>query len=458
MSPLLALSAALLAVGALGIVFLRLPSAVLVTLGIVTAVFSGHSADMGLPLPIDRVLIYVGLLVLLLGNERSQLPFRLRFRSQHAMMIALSVYALISSLVAGTFLGHIEGHYALLDRLSITAFVLFSVAPLVFHDARTRNILLVAMVATGAYLGVTALLEGVGLKSLTFPRYINDPNVGIHFDRARGPITESAGFGLALFECAMVAVVASRVWRTQSARVSAMVVALLCLLGTIFTLTRAVWIGVVLGMLAACVVSREWRRRVLPVAAVVVVVLVAALSFSPTLSQQVEDRGGAERSVWDRLNLADAGLNALEDHPLFGIGYRAFPEQGTQYFRLLPDIPQTGTGLDIHNAVLAYAAELGLVGVTMWLLVVAVTVGAAMVRRAPPVLEDWRVAMVAMGVQWGVVAMFTPLSYTFSFLILWTWAGIVIGHHFVRPRRPADAGPVALSPAPEEEADGRVHA
>jgi putative inorganic carbon (HCO3(-)) transporter len=434
MTALVLLSCVLLGLGAAGVVLLRVKCAVVISAGIAAAVFSGQWGHLGLPIPVDRVLIYFGLLLLLLGAERSQLPVRLRFRSQHVLMIVLSVYALLSSLIAGTLLSAAEGHYALMDRLSITGFVLFTAAPLVFHDRRTRNIFLVVMVATGAYLGLTSLLEGLGAKDLAWPSYISDPNVGIHIERARGPMVESAGFGLALFECAVAGVVAFRLWHTRSAKVVAVLVTITCLAGTLFTLTRAVWIGVILGLAAASVVSREWRRRLIPVAGLLAVVLLVVVSMSPTIQASLEDRSTNERAIWDRINLADAGLRAVEENPVFGVGWRNFVQEGDEYFRLLPNIPQTGTGIDIHNAVLSTAAELGIVGAALWLAVVFSTIGAAVFWRAPPELEDWRVGMVAMGTQWAVVAMFTPFSYTFSFLFVYAWAGIVTAHHFVQPR------------------------
>ncbi len=449
MTSLLLLSAALIAMGAVGVLVLHAPSALLLSLGVAAAVFAGNTRYMGFPIPPDRVILAVGVFLLLAGVERRNLPFRLRFRSQHTLMLLFGAYAILNSVVAETLKG--EGVYGLLDRLSITGWLLFSLAPLAFYDRRTRNIFLAVMVGLGAYLGLTAILEGVGLRALVFPAYIDDVNVGIHFDRARGPMTEAAGFGLALFECAVVALLAARTWRVRWARVVAYVVMSACLLGTFFTLTRAVWIGVLAGILVVTVMSKEWRRRLLPALVLGAVALFVALSVSSSLSGKVDERSADERPVWDRLNLADAGLRAIESKPAFGIGWRNFINDGPEYFRLLPDIPQTGTTIEIHNAALSIGAELGLVGLTLWLGVVASTIFAAMFWRPPPELELWRIALVAMGVQWAVVAMFTPFAYTFSMFFMFTFAGIVAAPRFVQPRRPASGAddPVAVTREPE---------
>ena len=56
-----------------------------------------------------------------------------------------------------------------------------------------------------------------------------------------------------------------------------------------------------------------------------------------------------------------------------------------------------------------------------------------------------RIALVATGVQWAVVAMFTPFAYTFSMFFMFTFAGIVAAPRFVQPRRPSGVG---ASPVP----------
>lgn len=428
----------LAAVAAMGVLLLRASAKWLIGAGLCFAVFAGQWAQIGLPIGLDRILIAAGLFSLLVGVERRNRVLRVRFRSEHAVMIVLGVYATVSSLIAATLFSGTEGAFALLDRLSITAFILFTVSPLIFHDRRSRNALLVALVILGAYLGYLATVEGLGAKQLTFPTYINNPDIGIHFDRARGPMLESAGFGLALFECSVAAVVAVRVWKNRWARVGAGVVAATCLLGTLFTLTRSVWIGVGLGIIAVMISSREWRRRLLPAVAVGAVVLVGLLTLSSSIGTQVDARSGDQSPIWDRLNLTDAAFRAVEEHPLFGIGWRRFRADGDEYLRQLPEIPQQGAGLDIHNAVLSHAAELGLIGVALWLAVVIMTIGRAIVTRPPPELTDWRTALIAMAVQWAVVAMFTPFSYTFSFLLLWAWSGIVIGSRITQPAEPVE--------------------
>src|SRR3712207_9200411 len=90
------------------------------------------------------------------------------------------------------------------------------------------------LTATGAYLGLIALFETVHLNSLVWPRYILDPNVGIHLGRARGPFAEAGANGMAMWGCAVAATVVAFQARALIAKVAAAFVGLLCVAGILF--------------------------------------------------------------------------------------------------------------------------------------------------------------------------------------------------------------------------------
>ena len=54
---------------------------------------------------------------------------------------------------------------------------------MIYTTERKRQMLLTALVVLGAYLGLTALFEMAGPHALVWPKYIMDPNYGIHFGR-----------------------------------------------------------------------------------------------------------------------------------------------------------------------------------------------------------------------------------------------------------------------------------
>src|SRR5207253_1883209 len=84
--------------------------------------------------------------------------------------LAAALFAIASAATAGTLFTK-AGAFPLLDRFGLLPFAAFAVAPVVFRTARQRQILLVALVVLGAYLGATAVFELAGPKSLVYPRY-----------------------------------------------------------------------------------------------------------------------------------------------------------------------------------------------------------------------------------------------------------------------------------------------
>jgi putative inorganic carbon (hco3(-)) transporter len=144
-----------------------------------------------------------------------------------------------------------------------------------FTTPRQRSVLLATFVALGAYLGLTVLFEAVGLDALVFPKYILDPDYGIHVARGRGPFVAVAN-GLALYMCSVMCAIAVALWQTRLTRSLALAIGLLCMVGAFLSLERSVWIGAVLGIVVGMLATRGLRRY-LPV-------LVVAIAVAVTLS------------------------------------------------------------------------------------------------------------------------------------------------------------------------------
>jgi O-antigen ligase len=390
---------------------------------IALSVFSGQSSRLGFPIGPDRLALAFGVGLLLWRRRRwaaTAAPSQLVVW----LLAVVAAYAITSAAIAGT-LGDHDGFYGLLDRLGLVPFAMFLLAPTIFPTERQRTILLAVLVALGAYLGVTAFAEQLHVDALVFPSYILDPSVGIHADRARGPFVEAVANGLGLIGCGTAAAVALIRWRDGLARSAAGVVLFLCAGGVIFTLTRAVWIAAVAAPLVALLCSSATRRWVVPIAIVGVLAVGGTLVAVPSLHRQADQRTQDQKPVWDRLNTDAAALRMIERRPLLGFGWNSFVQRSPSYMRQAEGYPLTGAGLVVHNVFLSHAAELGLIGAGIWLTAFVVAMGTAILRRAGPLLEPWRVGLVALVVAWVIVANFGPLGYAFPTLLLWTWAGIV---------------------------------
>jgi len=407
-----------LAVAAGLVVGVSVDPAITISLGLALQIFSGQFSHLGSPIGLDRVVLVFGIAVAAVRGIRDG-QRRLRVSGVHLLLLAIGVYGLLSALWANRLVNN--AGFGLLDYLGLIPFGLFFVAPAVFHGKRERAILMGTLVVVGLYLGVTSVLETTGPSSLIFPSYIANPNVGIHYGRARGPFVEAAGNGLAMYGCAVVAAIALATWKR--ARWLALLALATCVFGIIYCLTRQVWLAAALGTIVGMLSRPGLRAWLIPAVAGTVIVIGSALAVIPGLSQRAEGRVNAERPVWDRLNSDAAALRMIEQRPLLGFGWYTFGEQSLNYYEQAPDRPVTTVGR-IHNVFLSYATELGVPLLFAWVIAIGIALMGGLRRRGPPDLDLWRSGLVAFAVAWAVVANFTPMGYAFVHSLLWLWAGM----------------------------------
>lgn len=427
---------------------LVLEPALILTVAMIMSVFSGYWSDMGIPIPLDRVAVVCGIATVLIRSiQRGEGP---RLRTVHWLMLALLLYAIASAGWSHTLTQH-GPLFALLDRLGVIPFLLFLVAPEAFRTPEQRRILAVGLVLLGAYLGLTALFEFVHANSLVFPRYINNPSLGIHYGRSRGPFLEAGANGLALFNCLAAAWITLPYWSGRpKIRAAVIGVMVLCAVGIVFTLTRQVWVGAAVGAAVAMLSDRR-LRRLLPFAAVgTVILLVLALAFVPGLQNKINSRSQDVSSEWDRLNSDAAAMRMFETKPALGFGWGTFGTDSTPYYHQAATYPLS-TVNNVHNMPLANAAEMGLLGIVLWAAVMLAGLVVPCFGRAPPAVDPWRVALIGVAIAWFIVANLSPLDYAFDNSIVWLWAGIVAGGRLraAGTREPALANHVpSLTPTP----------
>jgi O-antigen ligase len=304
-------------------------------------------------------------------------------------------------------------------------------------------VLLGMLVATGAYLGVTALLETTGPRSLVFPRYIDDPTLGTHFYRARGPFLEAAANGMGLFYCGVAAVMAVVIWRGRRWRMFAVSVAGLCAVGILFTLTRAAWLGAVIGAVAALMATRQTRRLLVPLGLVALVFVLVAFAIIPGFQGKAQTRSNDKIPIWDRKNSNAAALRMIDARPLIGFGWGRFASDSGDYYVTSPDYPLTGV-TEVHNVFISNAVELGLIGALLWVAALLGALGGAILKRGPPELRIWKIGLVALFADWILVAQTAPQGFTMLILVLWVWAGIARGTPEQRATRSVQDVGVAL--------------
>jgi O-antigen ligase len=423
--------AALTAIVALAAVVWLVDPAYTFSAAIFLTPLAGNWQQIGVPgvLSPDR-LLFVGAIVavLLRAPPVADRP-ALRITAAHWLLALAAVFALVSAFVAGTLFER-DPFLKIVDAFGILPFLIFLVAPLAFRSREQRLVLLGTLVALGAYLGLTVLFETLKFDALVYPKYILDLSYGIHQGRGRGPFADAVANGLALYMCAVASAIAVVQWRTARMRAVAAAIGVLCLVGAFLSLERSVWIGAVLGTVVAMLAARGLRRYLAVVAVAVAVAVAAALTLIPGLSESVSQRANDRGTIWDRKNLARAAVNMVEAKPLLGFGWSKFTDVSADYFEQSADYPLTATSAGIHNTPLTYAVELGLVGMTLWILGVVCGVGGALATRGPPDLQLWRLGLLAVATAYLVVLNSVPPT-AWPNRSLWLLAGVAYSGRYL---------------------------
>jgi O-antigen ligase len=410
-------------------------------IALLLAPMSGNWSGVGIPgiVSPNRIVLAIAVASVLFRGGASRDRPRIRLTAAHVMMALTAAYVIVSAFASST-LFDIPSAAAIVERYGLLPFLVFFAAPAVFRTDRDRERLLLVFIAFGAYLGLTALFETIGLRALVFPRYISDPTFGFRADRARGPFVEPGQDGLAMFTCACACVMFLAGRRRATAKVLVVSIGVLCLVGVLFTLTRAAWVGAAAGAVAATVAAPGLRRFALPLIGGAVLAVAVALAVIPGLSEKASSRESNQGTVIERYALNRAGLNMIEARPLFGFGWaryfdynRDYLEQGADY-----SLPPRISRVPIHNLYLNLGVELGLVGLLLWLAAVTLAVGGAIVRRGPPAIQPWRWMLLAVAVFYVSLSSLEP-TVTFSSLLLFLLAGVVHAGH-----------PDSLSPVAED--------
>jgi len=211
----------------------------------------------------------------------------------------------------------------------------------------------------GSVIVVIALMEGFGLRDYVFLRYVASKDILLHLDRARGPFLNAAFTGLALcigLAAGLVLLPLTRLpWRLAHLGLLALFVPAIY-----YTRTRSVYLAFVaigLGVVLAMRTSYpRWKVYALPLC---LVGLLLGLNAGRLASEERTSGGLAQmREVAIRFELADKSLAIIREHPFFGLGLAQFRSTA------VTAVDETEYQ---HNHLIGLAAELGLVGLAIYL-------------------------------------------------------------------------------------------
>lgn len=251
--------------------------------------------------------------------------------------------------------------WSLLASKFVVPFAMFHLAGLVFkEEVQLERFELFCLIVLG-YLTFTAIAFLFGLNWLIFPRFILDPAVGAHADRARGPLLQAVANGVSLN---LLALVSLHAYRRRIVRKSGIAIVLLLVpLAIVATMTRAVWLSFAGTLIALWFVAGHERSRRIHLSLGLIAIAGVGLGLgSDQLGCAITDRLKDNRPVEFRQAVYGGAWEMFLQRPLLGWGFHQMPDE----------LPRHVTGYEQnkvlypHNTFLELLAEQGIVGFALY--------------------------------------------------------------------------------------------
>lgn len=210
-------------------------------------------------------------------------------------------------------------------------------------------------------------------------------------------------------------------------------------------------LAVVLALLAVTPRSALYRSGTqrFAVQAFVVAVSVVALGLASGALAERFETSEEEAAGTGRVNEWRAGLTAFERDPLIGLGFGGFTVESNELLRSTPRVDLrtftiTEGGQRVHSAYIGAAAELGLVGLTLYLgllLSTALALRRVAVRANDSLPRRTAVALLIALAGFATASLFLSTEYSF---ILFTIVGLTLAlEKLLSDERPASDRAVA---------------
>lgn len=324
----------------------------------------------GLPAePMTLILVVVVLATVIAGLRRT---IRLEFGAVEIAMLGYLLWNVVSVVLPHEFpaVDPRTGADVVVYRFILTGTVIPFVGfilgkALLTGESRIRRMMVLLMIPA-AYSGLVSILQFTGPTSLVWPRYIVD--TPSYPDRAVGIFNQPVANGLVMvsgFMMAMFLIADRRAGRSSQFVLASS--AVICLLGIYLTRTRSVWLALLFGVLLCAICARRARRGF--IATILVAAVFVGFTWTTFASSDRQAGGvGSSSEVEDRLNIIATALWATEQEPIFGWGIGRFAQVNTEHHQQYsPDINfRRGFAYASHENDLGIAAELGVIGLALW--------------------------------------------------------------------------------------------
>lgn len=245
------------------------------------------------------------------------------------------------------------------------------------YISREKDVVLIlqTLFFLGVYLSITAFFEYTNLRLFVFPRYINDPEIGIHFDRSRGPLLNAAFNGVGIL-IGLISGLHLLQNKTGPAKAFHQAALLLFFPAVFFTLTRSVYVGLLITLIIFLgwykTSVSKWKLISLPLA----VVLILGVANSPRLLSKERREGGVLQveEVDIRMALLKRSFFMFMEQPFTGVGLAQFSPSSIQSYKgPVASIEVDAAATLQHSHLMGLATELGILGVLAYLTLIILT-------------------------------------------------------------------------------------
>ncbi|MEW5813229.1 MAG: O-antigen ligase family protein [Actinomycetota bacterium] len=316
---------------------------------------------------------------------------------------------------------------------TLIPFAAYAVGRFTFDRVQHVRALLWTLLSVSAYSAAVSIMPAVGLGAWVWPRYIVTSPAWE--GRAVGVFNQPVVNGMVLvLGFAIATTLASRRGDPGWQRCLAFLIAVGCGAGIYLTYTRAVWLSALVVLLLGVWLARGIRTAYLGVLGVVFSVV--AINWSRFTSSD-RTRGGvtSESEIDSRLNDIQTALWARTQEPLTGWGIGRFPVVNRYHHQQWsPQVPWiSGYGEASHTNELGLLAELGIIGLALWLgVLVLIAYRLKEAYRALPDHELTGTPLVVIGAMALTILVCTGLTvdlryFDFPILVTFLIAGVAVG-------------------------------
>jgi O-antigen ligase len=228
-----------------------------------------------------------------------------------------------------------------------------------------------AILGFAAYSSFVSILQFTGPTQFVWPRYIVDAPAWV--GRAVGVSNQPVVNGMVLaLGIAIAMMLMSLRGEPKWRKCSAFAIAIACGCGLYLTHTRAAWMSGLAVLVIGAILATGYRRGF--VVAIGILTALVAVNWSVFTSSDREAGGIASAGeIDDRLNINQTAIWAATQKPVTGWGLDRFRAVNTYHHQQwAADTPWlNGYGAAAHQNELAILAELGVIGLALWIAVIA---------------------------------------------------------------------------------------